>query len=112
MVGALIFMGGISLFGTLAAGRLLRERGHIYAIVWPYYELALPSIMAIIFANGLAFNLSLGRWADWQYFAAGAILCPIAGLAVYRNWHWLLRLALHAAWLTSLIVFVTRQVGH
>ena len=111
IIGALIFMGAISIIGTLGAGQLLRERGHIYAIVAPYYELALPPMLAVYFANNLAFNLSVGLWTDWQYFAVAGALCAVGGLAAFGKWPLLLRIALHAAWISSVVVFIARQVG-
>jgi hypothetical protein len=111
-LSAFAFMGSVCLFGTLCAGRLLRQHGQIQGAIWPYTELAAPSILALVFWNAIAFNSSTGRWADWQYFMAMAILSSFAGMVVFIRCHWLLRLPVHVAWLASLYLFVTRHVGH
>jgi serine/threonine protein kinase len=109
MFSAIVFMGAVCLVGTLIAGRLLRRYGKVQSIIWPYWELALPATMAIVFANSMLFNISTGRWADWEYFLAAAVACSVAVVGVFAKWHWIARALLHATWITGVCAFIAGQ---
>lgn len=110
MASVLVFMGSFLVVGTLAAGLLLRRHGQIRAIVGPYIELVIPAMLALIFANGLAFNFAIGRWIGWEYYLVPTVLLSIATIATLMRWHWLVRAAFHMAWLASVYVFATRPL--
>jgi hypothetical protein len=107
---ALVLMGSICLIGTLAAGGLARRRGSPRHVIGPYVELTLPAVLAVVFASGLVFRLATAGSKGSQYFLFVTIALTLASVAVWRNWHWLLRGVLHAASLATLWVFANNYV--
>jgi hypothetical protein len=97
-----------SLGETLAASALLRRRGSVRAMLLPYAELIAPGFSLVVMSYGwvmaLWFGLLPGRtWVLLVGLLMTALL-PLAVTAVWRGWHWGLRLLLHAGWVGSMVL--------
>jgi len=108
MASALLVVGSLCIIETLAAGMLLRRHGRVSAAIGPYIELAIPVALAVVFASSILLRLitvGLGERV-WHLYMLPMLLLALAG--VLRRWPLLVRALLHAAWITSLLVFGLR----
>jgi tRNA A-37 threonylcarbamoyl transferase component Bud32 len=92
--------------GACVAGPLLRNGGLRWKIVPPYLEAELPVaglMVAIFMLLGipmLDFRLSMQAW----HLALLFILPALVLVGVQWRWHWALRVLLHVAWVSALIL--------
>jgi hypothetical protein len=110
MLSALVFMGSVLTVGTMAAGMLLRRFGQIRSMIVPYIELVIPAMLALIYANGMAFNFAIGRYDGWAYYLVAAVLAAIAAVGAWMRFNWVIRVVLHAVWLASVCAFAMRPL--
>jgi hypothetical protein len=137
MAGALGLFAGGATGQALAAGYLLRRRGRVRAIVLPYLELTVPSLLVVLtplavvrfstvtdsLAAG-AGEFDLAVLAKRQYPVVMAlftwpalllllVLAVLATAGVTRGWRWQLRVVLYAMWSCALgLVIAANQVPH
>jgi hypothetical protein len=111
MASAAVFMGALCLVETLTAGMLLRRYGQVRYVIGPYVELAIPSILAVVFSTSALFRLASvglgGRF--WHPIVVPLLL--VAAVTVLTRRPWYVRAVAHAAWVASLCAFLTRY-GH
>jgi hypothetical protein len=97
-----------SLGETLAASALLRRRGSVRAMLLPYAELIAPGFVLVLLCYGLVLTVwfSMTPRQPWvvALLVVAVVLLPLAVTAVWRGWHWGLRLPLHAGWFASMVV--------
>jgi hypothetical protein len=98
MLGSILIMCSVCVVGTLAAGMMLRRYGSLTAIIGPYFELVVPSVLTARAVIGMIYCLSLGQ-DEWRYYIIPMLLLPTATVSVVMQWDWKLRAAIHAAWL-------------
>jgi serine/threonine protein kinase len=110
MLSALIFIASVCIAETMSAGMLLRRHGQLRSTAMPYAELVAPSILALAYTCGLLVNLAIGRHEGWLYYLVPIVLLWSAVISVGSRLHWLLRVLLHATWLVSVYIFVTRPL--
>jgi hypothetical protein len=123
MVGSLALFTLFATAEAVAAGYLLRRRGRVLAILLPYVELTVPSLVALLLPVAMArfstvtaslasgageFDtavlakreyVSLAALLTWPAFLLVVVLAVLATAGVTRGWRWQLRLTLYVAWL-------------
>jgi hypothetical protein len=99
MLGTLGVAGLVFTVEILVAGKLLRRRGQLRLIIWPYFELVIPATIFVLLAGIVSFHLALGGADRNIWLVAVLPLLALAITGVVRRWHWLVRLLVHASWL-------------
>jgi hypothetical protein len=126
MAFALALFAGGATGQALAAGYLLRRRGRVRAILLPYLELTVPTLVAVLAPAGAIrfstvsrslaagageFDLAVLAKRDyaalaplfrWPVLLLLPVLAVLATAGVTRGWRWQLRLALYAGWACAL----------
>ena len=111
MAIALLMIVPIFVSEALAAGMLLRRYGQMQAMIVPYLELTIPSMLTVVLVNAAVFRLATTRSIPWSNLLYLIPLFVTAGISVLRAWHWLVRVLLHVVWLSSLWVVATKYVS-
>jgi len=106
MACAMVYMWAICVIGTSVAGTLVRRHGRLRSAIVPYAELGIPSILTVVYANGLLFQFLIGIASSWKYLLPLTVLLATASIGVLRRWHWLVRTVLHIAWLVAFCAYV------
>jgi hypothetical protein len=105
----------VTLGETLAASLLLRRLGRVRAVLWVYVELAVPGAILIMagFSGCVRYSVGWFTGHPGELFNTIATLLFLAAAvtAVLRGWQWLLRVALHVAWLVSLFAGIRFDLG-
>jgi hypothetical protein len=108
--------------GTLVAGGLLRRDGSIRSMALRYVEVTLPWLLLLMGGLLLLYNprppaVSMLLGADDVYvleILVYSLMWALAGLAVagvFRAWHWLIRVLLHAAWIVGFVLIASYLRG-
>jgi hypothetical protein len=103
---ALLYMNFVCAAGTMAAGMLQRRYGTMRAALVPHFELVLAATLILsCFSN--AFWRVVAGWSviGWHYYVPPLAFLSLAVVSVLASWRWPLRLAIHIAWIVSLVVF-------
>ena len=108
MATALVFKWSIAVIETLAAGMLLRRHGHVRSMIGPYAELIVPANLAVVFACSALFRLTTVGLRERFWHPIMVPLLVLAAISALARWPWYVRVVLHAAWLVSLCIFLTR----
>lgn len=123
---------------ALAAGYLLRRRGRVFAVLLPYLELLVPSMLVLLIPGAMlrfstvpaslasgADELDLAVLAQRRYpalalLSSEAVMLPVLGLVVLlaalaitgvlRGWRWQLRLAVYAVWACALGLVISANL--
>jgi hypothetical protein len=135
MAGALGLAAAAATGQALAAGYLLRRRGRVRAILLPYLELTVPTLMLVITplaavrfstvtkslaAGAGEFDLAvlakkeypiIGAFFTWPVLLLMALLAVVATTGVMRGWRWQLRVALYAVWACALSLVIAANQG-
>ncbi len=118
-LGTLLLLPLIVLASTiqvLAAGSLVRERGASLAILLPYFERVIPSMLLIdlplrfvtaVFLLRLAFDFR--PLLTWSVPLFGLLALALA--SALRGWSWPLRLLVHAGWMGCFGMLVVRVLN-
>jgi hypothetical protein len=105
-------VGVVFVMQTRVAGSLLRRHGRVRRIIVPYFEIVIPAGLIIVVVIAIFARIVMGY--PFSHYGKGFILVPplvIAIAGVLRNWHLLLRLALHVVWLGIMVAIVVLQLG-
>jgi hypothetical protein len=137
MAGALALFTLFATAEAVAAGYLLRRRGRVLAVLLPYVELTVPSLVALVtpaamvrfstvttsLASGAGeFDTAvlakrqyaiLAALLTWPALLLLLVLAVLAIIGVTRGWRWQLRLTLYAVWSCAfwLVLAANRTAG-
>jgi hypothetical protein len=100
--------------GTLVAGRLLRRYGSIRSMALRYAEVALPGLLLLMGGFLLLYSprppavkMLLGSDDVYVEILVYGLMWALAGLAVagvFRAWHWIICVLLHAGWIVAFVL--------
>jgi hypothetical protein len=110
-LGAVAILGvfsGVGVGGALAAGVVVRRHGRRPIVLLFYAELALPAVILV----GLTFHVVLLLVVQdfvTLLWAPPLFACMVLAIvAALRRWHWLVRVALQAAWMAAACLVLMR----
>jgi hypothetical protein len=109
MFGALAMMGAIFVVETLAAGSLLRRQRRVRRIIAPYFELVVPATLLVMVGGALSYRFATEGLSRYRWLLPVIPFLGLAVTAVRREWHWSLRVLLHAGWLVTLAAWVIKS---
>jgi hypothetical protein len=102
--------------GTVAAWSLLQRHGGVARALLPYTELAVTvTLLTGLVVHFVIGPLALARFAAFPepgWLAGALAACGLGVVAVWLRWPVLPRLAIHAAWVTVLALFVAHEMGY
>jgi hypothetical protein len=102
MLGALAMIGPIFVVETLTAGSMLRRQERVRRIIGPYFELVIPATLLVVVVGAVSFRFAAEGLSRYHWLLPVIPFLALAITAVLRQWHWSLRVLLHAGWLVAL----------
>jgi hypothetical protein len=108
MLGVLAMGGLIFVAETLAAGRLLRERQRVRAMLGPYFEVVIPAMLLGMVVCSLALRFATGEMNRYRWLFPVIPFLTLAVLGALKQWHWSLRVLFHTGWLATLWFGIVR----
>jgi tRNA A-37 threonylcarbamoyl transferase component Bud32 len=110
-LGAASILGYLAIVGVceaLAAGVVVRRHGRRPIVLLFYAELALPAVALVGLGMRVVVLLSLQNF-EVVLLAPPIFACMVlAVVAALRRWHWLVRLGLQAAWVSTTCLLLVR----
>jgi hypothetical protein len=75
-------------------------------IIGPYFELVVPATLLVMVGVAVSYRFATEGLSRYRWLLPVLPFLALAVTAVRRQWHWSLRVLLHAGWLVTLAAWV------